>query len=513
MNYDVNKQKISVRSLSFEGCQEVPVDLDFSLPDYCPDIQKILSCKISPNISSKNISGDRLNIEGTTGIKIIYTDPEKTKLRCYENSAPFSCSIDIKSTTENAVALTFTKPEYINCRAVNPRKVDIHGAFSVCTKIYVKEPAEITESVNGKDLEQKIRSVDFSDLVCLSQQQFSINETLEFGENESSPEVLIHSGAVAAINDYKVMPNKIVIKGNLNLKLLYISDPTEGTTKNIDYNIPISQIIDVPGANENSKYIINAKVISHVEQIERTDGQKPNMISTETKISATVMVYDNKKLEIAEDLYSTDFDIETESKVVNLNSLSEIIKENFSHKDSVKLSGTSISKIIDIWSDNCLIKSYPNEENPNFTLKMNLCIIALDKENTPFYIERIMELPYSYKFKNKIADISPEIEITPMSIGYSIPNENTVDIKINFCVCGAIYTTKKINMITSAQTEKLPPKNKETSASLTIYYAKKGENLWDIARKYYTSLELIQKENNLSEETTKESGMILIPMK
>ena len=513
MNYDVNKQKISVRSLSFEGCQEVPVDLDFSLPDYCPDIQKILSCKIFPNISSKNISGDRLNIEGTTNIKIIYIDPENTKLRCYENSAPFSCSIDIKNTAENAVALTFTKPEYINCRAVNPRKVDIHGAFGVCTKIYVKKPTEITQSINGNDLEQKIKTVDFSDLVCLSQQQFSINETLEFSENESSPEVLIHSSAIANINDYKVMPNKIVIKGNLTLKLLYITDQNEGTTKNIDYNIPISQIIDVPGGNENSKYIINANVISHTEQIERTDEQKPNMISTEIKISATVMAYNEKKLKIVEDLYSTDFDIETESKIINLNTLREIIKEDFSHKDSIKLSGTNISKIIDIWSDSCLIKFYPKEENPNFNIKMNLCIIALDNEGVPFYLERIIEFPYSYKSKNNYQNISPEIEITPISIGYSIPNENTIDIKINFNVFGAIYKPTKINMITLAKTENLPPKGKEKNASLTIYYAKKGERLWDIARKYYTSLNLIQKENDISEEFINEDGMILIPMK
>ena len=144
---------------------------------------------------------------------------------------------------------------------------------------------------------------------------------------------------------------------------------------------------------------------------------------------------------------------------------------------------------------------------------MNLCIIALDNDGVPFYLERIIEFPYSYKSKNNYQNISPEIEITPISIGYSIPNENTIDIKINFNVFGAIYTPTKINMITSAKTEKLPPKGKETNASLTIYYAKKDENLWDIARKYYTSLNLIQKENDISEEFIKEDGMILIPMK
>ena len=60
MNYDVSKESIPVRVLDFEGCQEIPIDLDFSLPDYCPDIQRILKCHVCPNITARNISGDRL---------------------------------------------------------------------------------------------------------------------------------------------------------------------------------------------------------------------------------------------------------------------------------------------------------------------------------------------------------------------------------------------------------------------------------------------------------------------
>ena len=72
MNYDVTKENLSVRRLDFEGCQEVPIDMDFSLPDYCPDIQRILKCRVCPGITSRNISGDRLNIEGNVDIDLFF---------------------------------------------------------------------------------------------------------------------------------------------------------------------------------------------------------------------------------------------------------------------------------------------------------------------------------------------------------------------------------------------------------------------------------------------------------
>ena len=50
-------------------------------------------------------------------------------------------------------------------------------------------------------------------------------------------------------------------------------------------------------------------------------------------------------------------------------------------------------------------------------------------------------------------------------------------------------------------------------ASLTVYYAEGGENIWDIAKKYYTCAQMIKEENDLSEDRVRNSGMLLIPMK
>ena len=40
----------------------------------------------------------------------------------------------MKKTLDNPIAFVKAKVEYVNCRATSPRKLDIHGAFSVCAK-------------------------------------------------------------------------------------------------------------------------------------------------------------------------------------------------------------------------------------------------------------------------------------------------------------------------------------------------------------------------------------------
>jgi len=254
MNYDVSKENLSAIETAFKGCKEVPIDIDFTLPDYCPDIRKILKCSVTPSITSRNISGGQITIDGNAEIKIIYMDSSSSKVRCCENSSTFSTSIDINDISENVVAFTSVKVEYMNCRAVSPRKIDLHGAISVCAKVYQKNNLEVASCVNGKDIEQRIEKASVSNLAGLGQQQFSVNETLEVGENKPSPEMIVSSEVVFLKNDPKIMPNKVVVKGDLIVKILYVGDMESGDMEKLEYQIPISQIVDVPGISEMRMY-------------------------------------------------------------------------------------------------------------------------------------------------------------------------------------------------------------------------------------------------------------------
>lgn len=514
MNYDVSSEKLSADKLVFEGCREVPIDLDFSLPDYCPDVQKILKCRVFPNINSRSISGDRLNIDGAADIRVIYLDAENNHIRCCENSVPFSASIDIKSTPENAVSLTFAKTEYMNCRAVSQRKIDIHGAISICAKIYSKSEQQISCLVNGKDIQQKMETVPVSALVGIGQQQFSLNEVLDI-EGSVSPELILNSALHVNFNDYKVMPNKVVAKGEAILKVLYMDDLSSGTLGTSEYKIPISQIVDVPGAKEEGKYIIKGEVLGHSEKIYPGSGEAKNMISLESKIAATVMAYEEKEMGIVSDIYSTKYDLEVENSDINIMHLENIINESFEQKLSIPMGNANISEIIDIWSENCSSVGTNNKNNLIFKNKINICILAYGENHIPFYIERTAEFEYQKEVDNLGEDIVCKVEFSPKSIGYRLPSENTIDIKLTCDINSSLFKKFSFNMVTSAACDESKPIPKDPTNSLTVYYADKNEPLWDIARKYHTSLHAIKEENNITEDETENEKIrvLLIPIK
>ena len=94
----------------FDGSYEVPIDTEYNLPDYCPDIQKVLTCRVTPEISSYGVSEDTLRCEGMCDIRVLYLDSKGDALRCCDFTKEFSASIKVKAAEEKASA-----PAYLHC--------------------------------------------------------------------------------------------------------------------------------------------------------------------------------------------------------------------------------------------------------------------------------------------------------------------------------------------------------------------------------------------------------------
>ena len=64
MDYKVMTQSVGMNETTYEGGFEQQVDSEINLPDYCPDIQRILKCTITPKITGVQTAGDRVTADG-----------------------------------------------------------------------------------------------------------------------------------------------------------------------------------------------------------------------------------------------------------------------------------------------------------------------------------------------------------------------------------------------------------------------------------------------------------------
>ena len=86
MDFKVINKAIAVPETLFDGFDERPVDCDFVLPDYYPDIAAVLKCTLRPVVQSKQLSGDRMLVDGVAVVQVLYLDEARRCVRSCEFS-------------------------------------------------------------------------------------------------------------------------------------------------------------------------------------------------------------------------------------------------------------------------------------------------------------------------------------------------------------------------------------------------------------------------------------------
>lgn len=512
MDYKLNRESLTTNEIIFDGCQEQPVDLDFSLPDYCPDIQRILKCQVYPSITNKSVMGDRLELEGNSTVRVLYLDAGGTTVRCCESTNPFSASITLKQPADNAMVYAKTRVEYINCRATSPRRLDIHGAFSVCAKVLNCVHNDILSDIEGDDIQQQKSTISASKISGFCQQQFTVAEVLEIGDGKPAAETIIRTSASAVMDDFKIVSNKIILKGEVILKLLYSSSIDNDTLEAMEYAVPYSQMLDCDGLTEDSICNIKVNVVSYNIQIKSDSSGENTLFESEFKICANIIAYQDTQMTVVTDAYSTQYELAVDYQQQMLNQLMELISDSCVQKYSFDLGDTSISKVIDIWNEVSTVNAEEADGQIQYTGKLNICILAINTEGKPFYFERMVDFACSHDWSKRKSGVMCDPDVTVDNLSYRINGDNGIEVKVELKLNACIYAQNSCKAISGVTADESRPKVKDMSAALTIYYADAGESLWNIARAYCTSIDAIKNENDLTEDQIENRGMLLIPM-
>lgn len=511
MEYVLSKKALAVSETVFEGTQEQPIDLDFNLPDYCPDIQKILKCQVIPKIYTRNISGDRLDVDGAACVKVIYVDEIKKCVRCCEQIVPFSSSFNLKTTPQNAVILSKAKNEYINCRAISPRRLDIHGAFSVSVQVICKNEKQLPEFIEGDDIQMKTKPFMTSSLTGLGQQQFTISEKVELGSDRPPIESIIKTSAKVNLLESQAITNKIMLKAELNIRVMYLTDIELGEIDIMEYTCPISQILDVDGVDESCICYTDLDILSYdIRQLGDIGDDTP-VLSIEAKVVATSRTYIEEEVQTITDAYSTKYDLNLTYSQVPYEKVRNIITDSCIAKNTVEAGTSGVSKIIDIWNDDCIVTAEEENGQMVFSGKADVCILALDSEQNIFYAERVVEFSHAIAIEEKEGEISSKVQARVLSVSYRLNTNGGIDLRVEVKLYAAIIETVVCRSITEASADEERLRKKDDNSALTLYFAEEGEKVWNIAREYCISCDSVKAENDLDDEVVSSKKMLLIP--
>ena len=235
----------------FDGRYETPVDTEYNLPDYCADIQKILKCRVVPEVSSYIITGDTLTCDGVCDIRVMYLDSKGDCVRCCEFTKEFSASIKLKASEEKAIACVQASISHLTCRAVSARRVDLHAAVSLHVLAVVQRKELITCSLEDESIEKRGDSFQAHQAVNAVCHQFTIEDTLPVKNGKPPIEAILRRDVSCRVIESRLSEERLTVNGTADISFLYTSAVDSTNVEKLSASIDFSQIIECSGASED----------------------------------------------------------------------------------------------------------------------------------------------------------------------------------------------------------------------------------------------------------------------
>ncbi|MCI8622635.1 MAG: DUF3794 domain-containing protein [Provencibacterium sp.] len=510
MELNIGKQSVVINEIAYEGTLEQPIESDVLLPDYCPDIVKILRCFCVPRVTSAQAGGGKLTVDLSCACKVFYLGADQN-IRCLEQRMPYTKSVDIGVQAGDPIVDASCRTDYVNCRAVNQRRLEIRCAVSIECRVFSRQSQDLVCDASGCGIQLKTAACDVTEISSDTARQWSMHEDLQLASQKPAIQSVIREECCCRISDYKVISGKVVIKGELALHILYQPETGDSRPETMEYALPISQIVDVEGIDEGYTCDVSLFPVSCEFAPKVNLEGESRLIAMDCTLGARVRAHRRQKLGLITDCYSTDYECRMERVPLSCLDLIRVVEDKCIHKCTLPLPENA-SAVLDLF---CIVAdiSTRSENGAAIALfKLLYCMFTCDEQGDILYSEQPEECEYRIPAEGDAGSFLFLPRGTVLSTSFSMSGASSVDCRCEIAVGGCLYSVMRPKVAVSISCDTAKQKERCRDASLVIYYAANGEDVWEIAKRYNTSLQAVMDENALTETTLQDKRMLLIPI-
>lgn len=507
MDLKLNREIFTVSETASDNGYEQSIELDYVLPDYYPDIFRVLKCRLLPRVVSQSINGGKLTYELCAELRIMYVGENSDKLNCVEQKLTYTRSCDIPSGIKNPCITVSVKPDYVNCRVVNQRRLDLRGAATARVRICTEKNRSAVSGAQGGGVELLREAVTFPTSRLYQSKRITIVEELELGDAKPPVAALIRSDCIADISERRIVSGKLVVKGEAFVNMLYSTSGEPSGIEAMRFSVPFSQIMDIEGLDE--RYDCHASVDQSSCCI-TVKGDKQKTLECEIMLIVSCKAVRYETQELVSDCYSTKYAIEEDISDEKIEAPPVEICEAHTQTANLVCHDGEIASVCDNWCSISNVSGRYSFDKGCLVVSGNICFSLVGKNNqgTPVYLEADTAFEHFIESECVTQDsfIEPRVKLAGCS--YTLVDSQTAEVKAELSICGEVCKLISKRLVTDI---KLSDELERRPCALTLCYAAGGERVWDIAKRYAVSVSSVMNENALSADCLSDDKMLLIP--
>lgn len=472
---------------------------EIRLTDAYPDIGRILGCWGRVLIRGKEWRTTAMAANGGVMAWVMYAPEDGTQNRIVDVWIPIQCRWDFPDAMEDGSMTLLPVLTNLDARGISARKIIVRCAVDTFAQAMTRETLELAEAseVPG-DIQLMRRSYPVEMPVEAGEKQVQLEEMLSIPENLPQVQKIVHYDMLPTISEQKVLSNRLVFKGQLLVKLAYMSE--EGLIHYWETDLPFSQYTELDRDHSTNADAWIMPLMTAME-IETVEG---NQLQLRAGLAAQYTIFDTAMVEIIEDAYSPDRDVKVNIEQLRLPSL----------LDSLQTELVAEAPLPD-GMDQLLIATpyskYPTVRFDGDAQKINLQgqmqMLAQNDEGQMYSDSMNFDAaqPFASAAENQVSlwlGMPTDPEMFPGT-------EGTI-LRTAFPVSAQIYNGQNLAMVTELEIGEQYPEDPDRPSIILRRVGQ--EDLWTIAKRAGSTVAAIRQANQLEDEPEK-GQMLLIPLR
>lgn len=476
---EINQEMGAAQRFSMLMCQRVvnsDISEDFTLPDYCPEIRRVLYIKEDIPVPARFISGNKIDVNGVVDYTLVYVNHEGNVCSA-PISAEYSFSLPIDNANEfelgdGVTVIAHTVAENSSVRVSSPRRLQIrsHLRSNVCA--YGKVLCE--DNFKGLEDETSVQRLEsesvYADILCESSDVITLDDEYIFPGSGCSV-ALADSGVW--IENSRIDGESVLVAGEAVIRMLVMCD---GTSEGIIRKIPFEAEIDLSGIDISTEVSVRINGFVTDTSLNIEDGR----VAIEINLILEACVGQNKPLRYTKDVYSTKQECD---KIMKQYALPVVLSnKNFSFSQSEKVSASDLNfpegaDIIHVYgsavADDFTVEDGKQVLRGNCKYNM-ICLVGGE------YTHVEAKLPFNYE-----TDCEEQVEVFDSVLRLSNCKARCdgefISLESDVLASCSIVGSKLTEMPGEVSFTEARDEQKDR---WIVYYVSGDDDLWSIAKRY-----------------------------
>lgn len=497
---ETNKKSIHMNYRKGSAQQIITIDDDFNVSDAKPDIVKKIKEKGMAVIEKVRPMEERIAISGQLKYKLLYSTDKSCA--CMEGNVDFEENVPMEGVTPQDVIKCSCVLEDVTVTVVNSRKISVKAVIIVNLTAEAVFDKEAVCGIEVDNLQSINKNINVMQLAASKKDIFRIRESINIPSDRPNIGEIIWYELEPQSMDIRACDGEIAIRGELYVFCLYADENNEESINYYDDVIAFSGKADLSGCTEEMLTDITA-VVSDQSFIARPDANgELRIMDAEVIMDLDIKGYIEEECQVLSDAYSPSYEL-----VLNRE---ETPFQSFLLKNSVKCrtedrfklpqggilqiinsSGRTNIEEITITDDGVLAEG---------AVTVDIIYIKPDDKDKIGYVR--YELPFSEQcdIKGINENCICQGKTGPLQVSTLLTGGGEIDIKCSAVIELMVIEKHSEGLIKDIEVKEPDYERIKSLPGITGYITKEGDCLWDIAKKYSTTIKDIMETNNLASE-------------